>query len=157
MKKIIFLFIAFSCVLTNIYASSIDITVLETFSPTNISYILFENNNLKQHTSSSKSNTLNENGITNSFSIKAFCNLNSDKSIIVNIIPGSFKAIENTQGISRTTKITPEVIYTHKECILKAGLNENTSVLDFYLKWNGDKEIPSGEYESNVLILYSIK
>jgi len=157
MKKKLFLFIAFSCAITNVFASSIDINIKKTFSPTNISYMLFENKEAGQQTISLQNNSLTEDGITNPFSIKAFCNLNSAKAILVKIIPESFKAVENTKGISRTTKISPEVIYTHKECILEAGLNQNTSVLDFYFKWNGDKNIPEGKYESNVFIVYSIK
>lgn len=160
MKKSLLILLLLSYATTNIVAASININIVTGINPTEIKYNLFyKDNKIEDKTKDFKIYTtpLNEDGKTDSFFIKATCNLNCCKSISVKINPGMFKAVKKDKKNYNNTKITPEVVYVLQNDILYQGFNEDKIVSEFYLKWKGNQEIPSGEYESNIFIQYSIK
>jgi hypothetical protein len=91
------------------------------------------------------------------FRVHASSNMNSDLSVKVKVKPESFKTTLNSGDDKVDSKITPEVKQGDFLDILKAGLNKNVLVNEFLLQWNGDADLPAGDYVSNVRIEYTIK
>ncbi|MCY1152320.1 MAG: hypothetical protein OWP43_07855, partial [Sphaerochaetaceae bacterium] len=100
---------------------------------------------------------LTEDGKTDTFTVYASSNKNSDMSVSVKVSPESFKTTLNNGTEAFDSKIIPSVnTYTSLETIA-AGLHSNLLVNKFNMSWSGNEKLPAGDYVSNVKIEYTIK
>ncbi len=158
MKKILILIIVFTFTISSIYSKASDVSLVATIPETEVSYNLFYEDDLiadKTKEYEILVAPLTENGQTGDFTIKVNSNLNKNKSVKIVINPQKFKKTKNSKGVNNT-QIRPDVSYKINNGILYAGLNTNIVVTKFFLYWSGDPNLPSGEYESNVIIEYKI-
>ena len=94
-------------------------------------------------------------------SIRVSGNENSDKTFSVTVTPSPFKS-DNINGFPLETIVTPRVMENDKvgtNTVTKTiyGLQKNVIVYAFDLKWNGNKDLPAGEYYSDVAVSYSVQ
>lgn len=127
---------------------------------TSVEYELYYNDKLIEDETTKYSinidTPLTESGKTKNFRINANSNLNKDLSIYVYVRPYNFKTTINDDEVY-DSKIYPEVKYNESLSILNAGLNKDLTIRDFYLYWEGKEELPAGDYECNVKIIYFIQ
>ncbi len=98
---------------------------------------------------------LTENDQTKDFTVTASSNKNNDLSIEVTVTPETFKTTLNG-NTNYDSKIQPKVNKIVEVDTLTAGKHVNYLVNKFNLSWTGNKDLPAGDYTSNVKIEYSI-
>jgi len=84
-------------------------------------------------------------------------NMNSDMAVSVRVAPETFKTTLNDGRDNFDSKILPQVNTINKLDTLTAGKHVSLLVNKFNLSWSGNKELPAGDYESNVRIEYTIQ
>ena len=159
MKKLLTILALVAITITSMSAKSANVQLNTEVDESPVAYELSYNND-KIEDGTEKydifvSRSLTEGGQTQDFTIYASSNMNKDLSVKVEIKPESFKTTLNGSEVS-DSRITPQVNTINKESSLKAGLNKNKLVNKFNLSWGGNKELPAGEYVSNVKINYTI-
>ncbi len=102
-----------------------------------------------------KVDALTSDGKTNDFHVWASSNKNNDMSVEVVVTPGEFITTLNTDE-TYYSGITPSVKTDVSITTLKAGKNSGLLVNQFYLWWVGNPDLPAGNYQSDVLINYSV-
>ncbi|MCY1151706.1 MAG: hypothetical protein OWP43_04695 [Sphaerochaetaceae bacterium] len=145
-----------------LYSSSIDINLNTNVPTTFATYNLYYQDELVTNDSADfeiETNPISEDGNTESFYIIATSNLNSEKIISLKIVTNPFYKISNisSNGKQTSSKVQPVVIFISKDYLLEPGYNKDKTVAQFYLKWIGKSNLDSGDYQSNVIINYSIE
>jgi hypothetical protein len=145
-----------------IYASSIDINLNTAVPSIFATYNLYYQDELITNDSADfeiETNPITEDGHTESFYIIATSNLNLEKIISIKIITTPFYNISNTSnnGEQKSSNIQPETIFVTRDYILEPGYNNEKTIAEFYLQWNGKSNLDSGDYQSNVIINYSLE
>ncbi len=159
MKKSILLTLISIISLTSIFAKSAKVQLVTNVEETNVLYNLYygsekiEDNNTPYVISVAP---LTSNGETDSFSVYASGNKNSDMIVNVEINSEYFKTTINGNS-EYVTDIKPSVNTTVEKNIFPAGNNTNYLVNQFFLSWIGDSDLPAGDYKSDVKIEYSIQ
>ncbi len=162
MKKKIFFSLIWAISSISVYSSSIDINLNTNVPSTYATYNLYYQEELIANETtdfSIETTSITESGQTESFSIVATSNLNSKRTIFIEIITNPFYNISNTSLSEEqaNSKIQPEAIFISKDYILEPGYNKDKKVSEFYLQWNGNSNLDSGDYQSNVIINYYLE
>jgi hypothetical protein len=159
MKKILTILALSLIAITSMSAKSAQVQLNTSVDSTPVSYELYYNNDkIEDNTTEYDifiSRSLTEGGQTQDFTIVASSNLNSDLSVNVEIKPEAFETTLNGSTPYKSN-ITPSVNQINSVSTLSAGLNKDKLVNKFNLSWGGNKELPAGDYVSNVTINYSI-
>lgn len=101
-------------------------------------------------------NDLSTNTMITDFTIRVNSNLNSSKSVNVNITPGTFKTFLNDTQVY-DSKIKPIINTIINRKVVNPGLNVNKEVYRFNIFVCGRKNLPAGKYICNVNVEYSIE
>jgi len=99
---------------------------------------------------------LTQDGETENFRIHATSNMNKDMAVSVKVAPETFKTTLNGDD-NFDSNILPVVKNRINVDVLTAGKHNSLVVSEFHLDWEGDKDLPAGDYTSNVQIEYSIQ
>lgn len=145
-----------------LYSSSIDINLNTNVPTTFATYNLYYQDELITNDSANfeiETNPISEDGHTESFYIIATSNLNLEKIISLKIVTNPFYNISNTSNDreQESSNVQPETIFVTRDYILEPGYNNEKTVAEFYFQWNGKSNLDSGDYQSNVVINYSIE
>ncbi|MGD1815649.1 MAG: hypothetical protein ACPKNR_01320 [Pleomorphochaeta sp.] len=98
---------------------------------------------------------LTQNDQTKDFTVTASSNKNNDLAISVSVVADTFKTKLNGNKVY-DSNIQPKVNTSVDVDTLTAGKHTNFLVNKFNLSWNGNADLPAGDYTSNVRIEYSI-
>ena len=160
MKKLLTILTLSAIALTSVFAKSAQVQLVTNIAETPVSYELayagdiiadgIEEYNILVA-------PLTENGQTRDFTVHATSNMNSDMAVSVNVSPETFKTTLNDGRDNFDSKILPQVNTINKLDTLTAGKHVSLLVNKFNLSWSGNKELPAGDYESNVRIEYTIQ
>lgn len=180
MKKLSIVFLFACIVTTSIFASSEDArltingAITERFLTTAVSYYNSETSvwdDLSVYTDTNSyaiqaSNALTQAGHTNDFRITYSSNKEVSTLLTVNVTPSSFYRSSGTVE-NDSIHLTPSVlsregmsfsntdgVYTGSTT-LSEGNHTDEVATQFYLAWNGNPNLPSGDYESNIEISYT--
>jgi len=100
---------------------------------------------------------LTEDSNTDTFSVKATSNLNSDLGVEVTVTPSSFTTTINDGDETVDSGITPEEHLVSSSPYLYAGPNDSVTVYSFYLEWEGNSSLTAGEYTSTITVEYAVQ
>jgi len=159
MKKILTILTLSLIAITSIFGKSAQVQLETSIEETPVSYKLAYDG--KDLTDGIENYTievapLTKAGNTKDFTIYANSNMNSDLEVTVKVSPHSFKTILNG-NTEYDSKIEPKVKSILSIEKITAGLHNKYLVNKFNLFWEGNKDLPAGDYVSNVYIYYSIK
>ena len=160
MKKLLTILTISAIALTSLVAKSAEVQLVNTIDETPVSYQLDYNGYILDDGIDKYAievAPLTEDGSTEDFSVHATSNMNSDMAISVFVSPESFKTTLNDGSEAFDSQITPSVNTSTKIDTLLAGKHDSLLVNRFNLSWDGNSELPAGDYVSNVRIEYSIQ
>ncbi len=164
MKKLLTLLLLCSIGLTSLFSKSAEVQLVTTIDETPLAYELDYNGNLindkVKDFEINIEKPLTEDGVTKYFSVKATSNLKNDKAVDIDITPDFFKTkLNGSKSFNYTSTVKPVEVtdFNIKSYILTAGKHVDELVYKFHLKWEGNADLPAGEYVSNVVINYTIK
>ncbi|MDC7238454.1 MAG: hypothetical protein PQJ45_11865 [Sphaerochaetaceae bacterium] len=160
MKKLFTILVLVSIAMTSIVAKSAQVQLTTVISESELTYELYYNNSeIADSTTEYVINiadSLSTGGETEDFTVLASSNKNSDMSVEVVVTPESFKTTLNNGNDTHDSEITPTVNTTVEISTLTAGLHTDYLVNKFNLSWDGNDQLPAGNYVSNVTISYTI-
>jgi hypothetical protein len=160
MKKILTVLTITTIAMTSIFAKSAQVQLVNTIEETPVSYELAYAGDILADGIDEYSilvAPLTENGETKDFTVKSTSNMNSDLGVEVVITPDSFRTTLNDGADNFNSEITPSVNTTVNLKTIAAGKHIALLVNQFNLSWNGNADLPAGDYVSNVKIEYTIK
>jgi len=158
MKKLFSLLFISIFIISNIFAKSAQVELITNIPDTEITYQLYYNDELLAENEQKviSVNPLTEDGETLDFTILATYNKRKGDTLSVTITPTSFKA---TVGSSvYDSEITPNVIYdSSNKTKLDSGRHVDKKIFGFHFEWEGDENLPAGNYASDIAINYTIE
>ena len=158
MKKLLTILALVAIAMTSMSAKSAQVQLNTSIEETEVSYNLYYNNNVINDGDTKQIDVapLTENGSTDSFTIKASSNKNSDLTVKVSVSPETFKTTING-STTLDSNILPQVNTEASLTTLTAGLHKDLTVNTFNLSWNGNEDLTAGDYTSNIKVEYTIK
>ncbi len=161
MKKLFTILALVSIAMTSIVAKSAQVQLTTVISEVEATYELYYNNdkidNLTTEYVIDIEDALSDGGATEDFTVLASSNKNDDMSVEVVVAPESFKTTLNEGTEDYDSEITPTVNTELAISTLTAGLHTDYLVNQFNLSWDGNDQLPAGDYVSNVTISYTIE
>lgn len=101
-------------------------------------------------------NLLDTNTRIENFTIIANSNLETEKTVTVDILPESFKTILDNNTIF-DSQIIPIIDIIFNNPIISAGSHKNIEVYNFNIYITGRKNLPPGIYTCDIDVKYTIK
>jgi uncharacterized GH25 family protein len=161
MKKLLTILALAAIVSTSMFAKSAEVQLNTSIEETEVSYQLAYDGTLLEDGIEdfdiNISRSLTEGGQTQDFTVYSTSNKNRDMGVVVKIAADSFRTTLNDGTENYDSKITPSVNTINSVSKVPAGLQKNLLVNKFNLSWSGNKELPAGDYTSDVSIKYVVE
>ncbi|MGD1817676.1 MAG: hypothetical protein ACPKNR_11635 [Pleomorphochaeta sp.] len=158
MKKLLTITILSLLVTVSAFAKTAQVQLITSVAETPVSYYLtYDGDKIEDGTQEYEIlvQPLTQDGDTENFKVFASSNMNKDMAISVVVSPETFKTTLNGNEVF-DSKIKPSVKTVSSITTLTAGKHDDLVVNKFHMSWNGDEDLPAGNYVSNVKIEYSI-
>ena len=161
MKKLLTILALVAIAMTSMSAKSAQVQLNTSIEETSVSYELAYNNQILEDGTENFDilidRSLTDGGQTQDFTVYASSNMNDDMAVTVKIDADTFQTTLNNGKDKFDSKIKPQVNTINSVSTLTAGLHKNLLVNKFNMSWGGNKELPAGNYVSDVKIEYTIK
>lgn len=99
---------------------------------------------------------LTQKGNTQNFSIRLNGNQNTAPVLDISTVVTPFKPTDTTKTYKETDEVAVEK-YDEVTPAVGAGYHSGTIVKQFALRWDGNKQLTAGSYQSTVTINYSVQ
>ena len=164
MKKLLILVIFTVLVTTSIFAKENNVSINTSVPESELSYNLYRKSGAEYTLIDENStyviddlNSLNTNTMITDFTIRVDSNLNSAKSVSVEVTPGTFTTYLNDGKDLYDSGLTPRINTIIDKGIVKAGLNEFEEVYRFNIFVVGKANLPAGDYTCLVDVEYIVE
>jgi len=159
MKKLLTVLAITAIAMTSMFAKSAQVQLVNTIDETQVSYQLTYGADVLDGLTeySIEVDPLTQDGETGDFLVKSTSNMNSDLGVEVVVTPDFFRTTLNDGADEFNSEIKPSVNTSTNLAIIAAGKHVGLLVNQFLLQWNGNADLPAGNYVSNVEIEYTIE